>query len=316
MQEVLRAVYVVLTIFVMIGLGMLLSHIGWIKREHTALLSKLVTRVALPAMIIHKLFTQYTRESLIESAPGILAPFVSLLLTLGVAILISRIARIPKGRRGVFCCMFMFSNSVFIGLPVSVALFGEGVAPYTLLYYIANTVLFWSVGHAMMAADGGSKFSLKQPGALKKLLPLPLITFIGCCLLVLLGLRMPTFILDAAGYVGDLVTPLSMIYTGILLLDMFKSGRFRWHKGYALILGGRFLVAPLLLLLTSLFIPMPALMRNALLIQAAMPVMSQTPIVAGECGSDAEYAAGGIALTTLCSLIFIPAYMALIQYCL
>lgn len=312
---VLQAVYIVLSIFLMIGLGMLLNHIGWIRDEHGALLSRLVTRVALPAMIISKICTQYTRESLIESAPGILAPFVSLLLTCGVGLLVALLWRVQKGRRGVFTCMFMFSNSVFIGLPVSVALFGDSVVPYTLLYYIANTMLFWSIGHAMMMNDGGHKFSFTR-ASLKNLLPMPLIVFVGCVALVLLGLNLPGFVLDAARYVGDLVTPLSLLFTGLILMRMFREGRFRWRRGYAMILFGRFLAAPLLLLLTSRFIAMPELMRNALLVQATMPVMSQTPIVAGECGSDEEYAAGGIALTTLCSLVSIPAYMALIQYLL
>lgn len=310
---VLQAVYIVLSIFLMIGLGMLLSHLSWIKEEHAGLISRLVVKVGLPGMIISKMFTQYTRESLIESAPGILAPFASLLLSFLLGLLVSRVARVPKGRRGAFCCMFMFSNSVFIGLPVSIALFGEGVVSYTLLYYIANTVLFWSLGHAMLSMDGGKPLFGKDFDA-RKLLPLPLIVFILSCLLVLLGLRLPSFILDAAKYVGDLVTPLSMIYTGLIIMRMLKAGRFHWHRGYAFMLLGRFVCSPLLLLLTSRFIPMPQLMRNALLIQAAMPVMSQTPIVAGECGSDAEYAAGGIAISTLCSLIFIPAYMALIPY--
>ncbi len=313
-QEVLQAVYIVLSIFLMIGLGMFLSHIGWLKDEHGTLLTRLVTRVALPAMILHKLFTQYTRDSLIASAPGIAAPFLSLLLTWLLGLIAARVTRVPKGRRGVFCCMFMFSNSVFIGLPVAIALFGEAVAPYSLLYYIANTVLFWSIGHGMMLADGGK--SMRGKGALdwKKLLPLPLIVFFSCCVLVLLGARMPKFVLDASKYVSDLVTPLSLMYTGMLILRMFKARTFRWQKGFTGVLLGRFLCAPLMLLLASHLIPVPALMRNALLIQASMPVMSQTPIVAGECGSDAEFAAGGIALTTACSLIAIPAYMALTVY--
>jgi len=43
-----------------------------------------------------------------------------------------------------------------------------------------------------------------------------------------------------------------------------------------------------------------------------MPVMSQTPIVAGSMGSDEEYGAGGVALSTLISLIAIPVYMAIL----
>ncbi len=309
---VLSAVYIVLSIFLMIGLGMLLTHIGYIRADNAPFLSNLVTRVGLSAMIISKLFSQYSRQSLIESAPGIAAPFISLVLTIAVSLLAARVTRVNKARRGVFCCMFTFSNSVFIGLPVSMALFGEGVVPYTLLYYIANTVLFWSAGHAMMSMDGGRALFDKKN--IKKLFPLPLLVFFSCAILILLGVSLPSFVLDAADYVGALVTPLSMFYTGYVIMGMLKRGCFRYQRGYLTMLLGRFAIAPAMLLITSRFIAMPELMRNALLIQAAMPVMSQTPIVAASCGADSEYAAGGIALSTLCSLIFIPAYMALTQY--
>ena len=306
---VIEAIYAVLSIFLLVGAGMLLFRLKWIGREHMPLLSRLVVKVALPGMIVSKLFTQYTRSSLIESAPGIAAPLISLVLTGLCGLLVARLIKIPKGRVGVFCCMFMFSNSVFVGLPVSMALFGDGVVPYTLLYYIANTVLFWSAGYQLLSRDGGA-----ARGKLdwRKLVPLPLVVFFSCAALVLMGLKMPPFVISAAEYLGGMVTPLSLIYTGIVIMDMLGRGRFRWERGYTAMLCGRFLVAPVMLILTGLFIPMPTLMRNALLIQAAMPVMGQTPIVCGECGSDAEYAAGGIALSTALSLLFIPLYMAVI----
>ena len=308
---VIQAVYAVLSIFVLIGVGMLLSHLGWIKREHQPLVSRLVVKVALPGMIVSKLFTQYTRESLIQSAPGILAPLISLLLTGALALCIAKLVRIREGRRGVFCCMFMFSNSVFVGLPVSMALFGEGVVPYTLLYYIANTVLFWSFGYQLLSRDGGQA---RRKFDWRKLVPLPLVVFFSCAGLVMLGAKLPEFVISAADYLGGMVTPLSLIYTGLVIMDMLKEGNFRWERGFSAMLLGRFVAAPLMLFLTGLLIPMPALMRNALLIQAAMPVMGQTPIVCGECGSDAQYAAGGIAVSTALSLVFIPLYMAVIPY--
>ena len=308
---VLSAVGIVLSIFLMIGLGMLLIQLGWLKDEHAEVVSRLVVSVGLPALIIHNIFTEFTRDDLISSAVGILVPVISILITGLIALLAARAFKIPKARRGVFVCMVTFSNSVFIGVPVSLALFGAEAMPYALLYYIANTSIFWSWGYAMMRADAGQK----GPLDLKKLLPLPLVTFAAAILLVLLGVRLPTFVLDAAKYVGNLVTPLSMIFTGMVLIRMLKRGGIRWQKGYLAVLLGRFLLAPGLLLLTALFFPAaPELMRNALLIQAAMPVMSQTPIVAKACGGDDEYAAGGVLVTALFSLLAIPGYMALMPF--
>ena len=342
MDSVVNAVHIVLSIFTMIGMGMLLTHIGWLNDDNSTLVSRLVTQVALPCMIISNLFTQYTSESLIASASGILAPFISLALTLLIGSVLARALKLPQGRRGVFTCMFTFSNSVFIGVPVAKALFGDEAIPFTLLYYIANTSLFWSIGHDMMRRDGGivgdkaefgrvpaylaarlrGKAARTAPefaGAraalskLHKIIPNPLIVFFVCVVLVLLNVRLPKFVMSAADYVGKLVTPLSLFYTGVVIMRMIRKRAIRWQRGYLLILLGRFAIAPMLLLATRLVIPMPELMRNALLVQASMPVMSQTPIVAASCGADEEYAAGGIALTTALSLVFIPLYMFVIE---
>lgn len=307
---VLQAVHIVISIFMMIGMGMLLYHLGWLKDEHEAMLSTLVTKVALPCMIINNLFTQFTRDSLISNAYIMLVPLLSQVAMFFISLLLIRALHIPRRRRGVFSSMFVFSNSVFIGMPVSLALFGEEALPYALLYYVVTTILLWTLGYGMMCRDGeqGERFSLK------KLISIPLITFFACAVLVMLDVRMPLCVVDATRYMGNLVTPLSMFFSGQMLMRMFKRGAVRWEKGYTMVLIGRFLAAPAILLLTGLVIPMTPLMRNALLIQAAMPVMAQTPIIAASVGVDAEYAVGGIAVSTLGSLIAIPAYMAIIPY--
>jgi len=142
--------------------------------------------------------------------------------------------------------------------------------------------------------------------------------------LVLIGVTLPKCIVSATGYVGKIVTPLSLFYTGMILMRMIRQKHIRWQRGYELVLVGRFVAGPMLLLASAFFMTWlanvtgsealraPELMRNALLIQASMPVMAQTPIVAAASDSDAEYAAGGIALTTALSLVFIPLYMYLI----
>lgn len=353
MDQVISAVHIVLSIFLMIGLGMLLVGIGWLREEHSELISRLVVKVALPSMIINNIFTRYTRESLLSSVVGIIIPFLSMLVTMFVGRIFARVFNIGMGRVGVFTCMFTFSNAVFIGVPVSQALFGDAVISYTLLYYIANTVLFWTIGYAMMRKDGNAppvqtdfraipayfKARRADPGAmvdaryaparaaldkLSKILPIPLIAFLLCVILLLCNVRLPKFVADASGYVGALVTPLSLLYTGMILMRMIKMRRIRWQRGYEWVIVGRFAVAPLLLIGSVSLINMiasatgismlnaPALMRNALIIQASMPVMAQTPIVAAATGSDEEYAAGGIALTTALSLVFIPFYMYVI----
>jgi hypothetical protein len=56
----------------------------------------------------------------------------------------------------------------------------------------------------------------------------------------------------------------------------------------------------------------PDLMKNVFVIQAAMPAMTTTSILAEAFGADAQYAATVTTLTTVVSLLSIPFYMLLL----
>ena len=89
------------------------------------------------------MYKYFTHDSLVQNASGIAVSMLSIagLILPGLAPWRGW-ARVPANRRGVFISMFAFSNSVFIGVPVSTALFGEEAVGFALLYYIANTSIF------------------------------------------------------------------------------------------------------------------------------------------------------------------------------
>ena len=153
MQNAFNAVGCIL-LLALAGAGVYL--LGWVRDEHLPLLSALVIKVALPCMIVNNVLGQYTPESLLSNLPALAAALISVVLTLLLALPLGKLLKLPGRRMGVFVVMFAFSNSVFIGVPVSRALFGEAVIPYTLLYYIANTSLFWGVGFPLMRKWGGA----------------------------------------------------------------------------------------------------------------------------------------------------------------
>ena len=147
---------------------------------------------------------------------------------------------------------------------------------------------------------------------IKKAVPLPIVVFILSMILVLMDVQLPPFVMSASKYLGNMVTPLSLFFIGIVVMRMIRQKNFRWEKGYLTLIIARFVISPLLMFALGKAFGLPELMTNVLIVQAGMPVMSQTPIVAGSMGSDEEYAAGNVALTTLLSLIAIPVYMAIL----
>lgn len=341
MQAVVNAVNIVLSIFILIGAGVYLTWRNRLNDQNASLISHLVVRVALPGTIISNLFGSFTSESMRECLKGLMAPILSVLIVMAIGLVLARVLKLPKNRHGVFACMFGFSNTVFIGVPVSTALFGDSVLPYTLMYYFGNTVIFWTLGIMLLRRDGGVKSGgdfkalpgylkdkvtaliKKQPapvhpgaeaalGMISKAVPLPIVVFVISMILVLMDVKLPTFVMSAAKYIGNMVTPLSLFFIGIVIMRMIRQKNFRWEKGYIYIIIARFVVCPFLMFVLARAFGLPELMTNVMIVQAGMPVMSQTPIVAGNMGSDEEYAAGSVAVTTLLSLIAIPVYMMIL----
>jgi malate permease and related proteins len=312
----LSALEGVASVILIIALGFALAKRGWFEGDASSLVSKIVVSVALPAYMISNLMGGYDRAKLIAMLPGLPIPFAVMIASYAIASGLAALLRIRKERRGTFASMFALSNTIFIGLPVNLVLFGEESLPYVLLYYIANTTLFWTVGVYGIAKDGSIREGRPKPSlvsreGLRRILSPPLVAFLFAVALILVGVRLPSVLLDTCKTVGAMTTPLSMLFIGIVIARVDWK-KLRPERDLLFVVAGRFLVSPLILVLIARPTSLPLLMKQVFFVQAAMPAMTQTPILASAYGADSEYAGLGTALTTVLSLATIPLCMLII----
>jgi predicted permease len=209
--------------------------------------------------------------------------------------------------------MFSNSNTVFVGLPVNMALFHSPSLPFVLVYYMVNTTFFWTLGVYLIQKDGvGSEAAVNWKKTLKKVFSPPLLGFVVGVILVLLHAKLPNFIMQDLNYVGGLTIPLSMIFIGISINSVDLSN-IHFDRSNFLILFGRFLLAPAVMSLLVIPTGMPTLMKQVFIMQSAMPIMTNAPVVSRLYHADSEYASIMVAETTLLSLIVIPILMVLVQ---
>ncbi|WP_125765654.1 AEC family transporter [Levilactobacillus mulengensis] len=313
MAVFIRSVSGVLIILVMIGLGYVLSRRGWFDDQAPKLIARLVTQIALPAYMISTITAKFSAETLKKTLPDLRFPIVSMLIMFGLSIIAFHAFRINPKHRGLFESMFLNSNTVFVGLPVNEALFGPKSLPFVLVYYMANTTFFWTLGVYLIQRDGqgAAKFDLKQ--TLQKIFSPPLLGFILGVLLVLLDIQLPGWIMQDFQYVGGLTIPLSMIFIGTAIAGAGLQNVHVDRDSLGILLG-RFIVAPVLMGLLVLPTSMPILMKQVFILQAAMPVMTNAPVVAKLYRADADYAAIMVTETTLLSLVVIPILMVIVQH--
>lgn len=310
MDIFLKSISGILVILGMILVGFVIGEKGWFDDKSRGLLAKLVTQVALPCYMLYTITQRFTAADLLKMLPALRFPALSMVILLGIATGVARIFAVRQDRRGLFISMFFNSNTIFVGLPINQALFGDDSIPYVLIYYMCNTTFFWTLGTYLIQRDGEGEARFDLKTSLKKVFSPPLMGFLLGLVLVMLQIKLPAFLASDLQYLGNLTTPLSMIFIGLSVSHVGVK-QLVLGKDQLLILLGRFLVAPLLMATIVYWVPLPSLMKQVFIIQSAMPVMTNAPVVASLYGADSDYAAVMVTETTLATMVVIPILMLL-----
>lgn len=306
----------ILPIILMIALGYTLRERKFFVDGFSNNLSKLIINIALPANVFVSILKYLEKDQLFQLSKSLAYTFTSFAIMYAITFLFIYWMKIPKGRRSVFLNAIINGNTIFIGLPLNLALFGEEVLPYFLMFYFTNTISTWGIGSVLIAKDspefdGGGKVNWK------KIIPPPLMGFLLAVLFLLVGLRPPTVIQSTLSYVGNIVTPLSLMYIGIALSDAGISS-IKLDKDMIVAVLGRFVLSPLVMILVILiggrfFSPLPKLQAQTFIVQASAPVIASLPILANEAKSDVVFATGVTTITSILFVFVVPLVMTLVQ---
>ena len=304
----------IIPIIALIVLGYFLQVRGWFHKDFGNDLSKLIMNVAMPVSIFVSVLKYLTLEKLISLSGGLVYTFVAFALGYIVAFLSVKAFKVAPGRRGTVINTFVNANTIFIGLPLNIALFGDDALAYFLIYYITNTISTWTLGVFLMTSDSKSgKKKQESHFDWKKLLPAPLLGFIVSVVFLVINIPLPSFVSSTLGYVGGLTTPLSLVYIGIVLA---KAGikTIRFDKDSIVALVGRFIVAPVLMFaVLKLMAPgMVTAEYQTFMIQSATPALAVLPILANQGDGDVEFSTNIVTLSTVLFVIVIPIIQTII----
>ena len=231
----------ILSIILIILLGYILKEKKCFDDGFSNNISKLIMNVALPASIFVSVLKYLTVEKLISLSGGLVYTFLSVIIGYIIAWIMVKILKVKAGRRGTFINTIVNANTIFIGLPLNIALFGNESLPFFLVYYITNTVSTWAFGVILIENDNPEKSKTKKGFNWKKLLPPPLLGFLVALVFLIFKIPVPEFLHSALTYIGNIVTPLSLIYIGIVLSNAgLKSIHFDKDTIFALF--GRFII--------------------------------------------------------------------------
>ena len=302
---IIQALSSMVTILSVIALGYLLQAKGWFQEGFSKSIADLILKIALPASIFVSVLKFITREQLVSFFGISLYPLITVILGYLVAWGAVVLFKVPIGRRGIMLNTFVNANTVFMGLPLNLSLFGEEAMPYFLVYYVINTLSIFTVGMYFVSIDrpDGNKNKGIQ---WKSLFSPPLIAFLIALGVVALGIPILTFAQNSISIVGSLVTPLSLMYIGINL-QQSGLGTIRLDRDTVIALAGRFIIFPLLMVLVLLIGGTDnTLLKETFIIQSTIPTIVIMPILAAEADGDVDFATNMVTMTTIAYLAVLP----------
>ena len=315
MEGVLHGLEGIFEVLFIIAIGVALTKKGWFGSDMSAVFSKLVMKVSLPLYMLCQMEKDFTHDSLIRIAPDLILPFASIFLAYIVGRIAAKVLHIRRERQGVFVTCFFIANTIFIGLPVNLALFGTQSVPSVMLYYMANTTMFWTLGiyHIVNDSQGGKgNMPLFSAQTIKKgFFPPPLMGFLIGLVFVLANIKLPDFLLTSFQYVGNMATPMSLLVIGIEMAGISLSD-IHWDRDVVGALIGRFLVCPACVLALLPFIPVTPMSAQVFTMQASMPAMTQMTVVAKSIGADVRYSTQVTFITVVMGIVVIPLYMFIV----
>jgi len=278
---------------ILLGFG--LKQIGFFKQEDFTILSRITIRITLPAAII----TSFGGKQ-IEGSLLILAPIA--FLCGGVYILLGYLLNRKKGREAQAFSMLNLAGyniGTFV-LPFAQSFLGPMGVIATSLFDTGNSVICLGGAYSMasMVKDGGS-FSFRRIGkALMR--SVPFVTYVLVLLLNLLKLRLPAFVMNCAGIIGNANAFMAMLMIGVGF--QLKGDRKQLGK-IARILLVRYGLGAVWAILFYFCLPFAVEVRQALVILAVSPIGSAVPAFTGEMKGDVGLSSAINSISIIISIV-------------
>ncbi|MET1030672.1 AEC family transporter [Domibacillus tundrae] len=197
----------------------------------------------------------------------------------------------------------VFMNSGNYGAPVVLFAFGAAGFDYAVIIMVFQAFLMNTIGLFAASFGGEEETSLQQ--SLRRVARMPVLhgAILGV-VLQLLNVHIPPTFMDAISLVADASIPTVMLVLGMqLAVIATKRVAYKYVNAVAVI---RMIVSPLLAVAIVSFIPVNDLLKDVMILLAAMPAAANTTMFAIQYGTEPDLVSFTTLITTLLSIVTIP----------
>lgn len=305
LQDFLTVAANVLTLFLLMGVGVLCAKTRLLSDGGVKALANLVLYIATPCVIIKSCIREFDPAMLW----GFLTVAAVAAATHALLILLAKVVfrDSEENRRRVLRSATVFSNAGYMAIPLQQAVLGEVGVFYCAAYVIVFNVFLWTYGLAEMS--GQNSLSVK-----KILLNPGIIGVAVGLLLFVLPIPVPALIADGIGHLASLNTPVPMLIVGYYLAQTDLLAALKDGRGW-LCMALRLVAAPLLALGALLVCGVSGDLLTSCMICIATPVATSCTMFATRFDRDPRLSVNLVSLSTLLSVVTLPLMVALSRFC-
>ncbi|MBY6091905.1 AEC family transporter [Pseudooceanicola sp. 502str34] len=303
----------IVPLYALIVLGFGIVKTNYFPGEHMGAVSQFVVRVSLPVLIF---------SAVVKGASGggmspvfILAYAIGSLISMAVLFTVMRLwLKQPPNQAMIMTLGAAVSNTSFLGIPISSAVFGDAAAPVVASILIVENLVVLPV--ALIVSDylhsHGSGFAAAAAQIGKGLATNPLVIALASGLLVVaLGVRIPTPLQTSIDMLASVAPGAALVIVGGTIAMYEVHGVWRRVSVLTLV---KLVVHPAAAALMLGLLPgIDPEMRRIGIVFAALPMLTIFPILARRHGAEMP-AASAVVVATALSFITVSAVIWMVTH--
>ena len=293
-----------LFLFLCILIGWGVNKMKLLPENADQTISKLLSFVVMPALIINSFYNNCTIENLTANAPLLLYSCLYYGLSMLTGILLAPRFSKDKGVQGLYKYSFMITNMGFMGNALILGLFGQEKLFSYLLFSLPGTVLAYSIGVVWLT---GGKKKLSWRSFLNPMFGFMLLGI----LLGILHPPLPVFITSTMSSLANCFSALAMLLTGFVI-GKFEIVKLLKVKPVYVLTLLRTILMPIAVYFLFKVIGTPQDILLYVVFTAAMPLGMNTIIFPAAYGGDLTTGASMAVISNIVGLISVPLILGLV----
>lgn len=292
---------IIAPIFVLITVGYLFQ-----KTWHFDLrvLTRILLYLVMPAALVVSLTqSELANEFVWQTSIFCLLMLLALYL---LSMAVCRLMRYRKNMKQAFSLSIMYYNSGNYGFPASELAFPAlGLAVQSIILSVQNFLVF-TLGLFVVSVG---RTSIRN--ALLESLKMPFVYALGLAFLIRqYGLQPPSFFWVPMEYLAEALVPMALVTLGMQLARTHINQA--WQAGLASLVC-RLLISPIIGYGLVLLLDVDPSIAPILVVSTSYPTAINTVLIAMEFGSEEDFAANAVLLSTICSTITVAVAIYLVR---